>query len=89
MPDLGPVITLGHSLKVSFAPPTRLTQKHQLLRCGLAAENVVAVGIAAKALDDSLVALLLAQAAVLPAGHQLLRQRQGQRVLRKSLGGPL
>ena len=90
MPDLGPVITLGHSLKVSFAPPTRLAQKHQLLRCGLAAENVVAVGIAAKAakaLDDGLVALLLAQAAVLPTGHQLLRQRQGQRVLRKGLGG--
>jgi hypothetical protein len=81
------------------------------------------VGVAAKALDDGLVALLEAQgvfqarlrkqegglgvhqgglavhvghvgkaalrqgqAAVLPTGHQLLRQRQGQRVLRKGLG---
>ncbi len=32
-------------------------------------------------------ALRQGQAAVLPTGHQLLRQRQGQRVLRKGLGG--
>jgi len=81
------------------------------------------VGVAAKAVDDFLVALLKAQAvfharlrkqrhslrvdqrglavhighvgkaalrqgqaAVLPTGHQLLRQRQGQRVLRKGAG---
>ncbi len=82
------------------------------------------MGVAAKAFDDGLVALLEAQgvfhtrlrkqsdglpmyqrglavheghvgkaalrqgqAAVLPTGHQLLRQHQGQRVLRKGLGG--
>ena len=32
-------------------------------------------------------ALRQGQAAVLPTGHQLLRQRQGQRVLCKGLGG--
>ena len=32
-------------------------------------------------------ALRQGQAAVLPTGHQLLRQRQGQRVLGKGLGG--
>jgi len=105
-------------------PRPRLTQKHQLLGRGLAAEDGVAVGVAAKALDDGVVAQLKApgvfharlikqghrlcvhqcglavnvghvgkaalrqgQGAVLPTGHQLLRQRQGQRVLRKGAGG--
>ena len=104
-------------------PRPRLTQKYQLLGRGLAAEDGVAVGVAAKALDDGLVALLEAQVifqarlrkqegglgvhqgglavhvghvgkaalrqgqvAVLPTGHQLLRQSQGQRVLRKGAG---
>lgn len=39
----------------------RLTQKRQLLGLGLAAEDGVAVGVAAKALNDCLVALLEAQ----------------------------
>ena len=42
-------------------PRPRLTQKRQLLGCGLAAKDGVAVGVATKALDDGLVALLEAQ----------------------------
>ena len=101
----------------------RLSKKRQLLRRGNTAQQSVAVGVAAKALDDGLAAQLEAQgvfhawlrkkrdrlvmcqrglavhighvgkaplrqrqAAVLPTGHQLLRQRHGQRVMRKSAG---
>ncbi len=111
------------SLLVQLKPRPRLTQKRQLLGRGHAAQDGVAVGVAAEALDDGLVAQFKAQgvlharlrkqagglgvhqgglavhvghvgkaalrqgqAAVLPTGHQLLRQRQGQRVLRKGLG---
>ncbi len=42
-------------------PRPRLTQKRQLLGRGLAAEDGVAVGVAAEALDDGLVAQLEAQ----------------------------
>jgi hypothetical protein len=113
----------AHIRAAELKPRPRFTQKRQLLGRGLAAKDGVAVGVAAEAVDDGLVAQFKAQgvfharlikqdhrlrvhqgglavhvghvgkaalrkgqAAVLPAGHQLLRQRQGQRVLRKGAG---
>ena len=46
---------------LKLKPRPRLTQKRQLLGRGLAAQDGVALGVAAKALDDGLVALLEAQ----------------------------
>jgi hypothetical protein len=58
----------------------RLTQKHQLLGRGLAAQDGVAVGVAAKALDDGLVAQFKApgvfHARLIKQDH-LLRVHQG------------
>ncbi len=58
---------------MDLKPRPRLTQKHQLLGRGLAAQDGVAVGVAAKAIDDGLVALLEAQGVF----HARLRKQEG------------
>ena len=60
---------------------------HARLRKQESGLGVHQAGLAVHVGHGDKAALRQGQAAVLPTGHQLLRQRQGQRVLRKGLGG--